>query len=93
MEVGDATESGDPALFDKLPIALGSQRAPAVARSIYHSLIELRKKYPCFENHQVTWLDNSDGNDVVSFMRSDDKDEFVVVINLSNRAAFRPRWK
>jgi glycosidase len=84
MEVGDATESGDPALFDKLPIVWDPKERPPL-REIYHSLIELRKKYPCFENHQVTWLDNSDGNDVVSFMRSDDKDEFVVVINLSNR--------
>lgn len=84
MEVGDATESGDPALFDKLPILWDPKERPPL-RQIYHSLIELRKKYPCFENHQVTWLHNSDENDVVSFMRSDDKDEFVVIINYSNR--------
>ncbi len=84
MEVGDATESGDPALFDKLPILWDPKERPPL-REIYHGLIELRKKYPCFENHQVTWLHNSDENDVVSFMRSDDKDEFVVVINFSNR--------
>ena len=84
MEAGDATESGDPALFDKLPILWDPKDRPPL-RNIYHGLIELRKRYPCFENHQVTWLHNSDENDVVSFMRSDDKDQFVVVINFSNR--------
>jgi glycosidase len=84
MEVGDATESGDPALFDKLPILWDPKDRPPL-RDIYHSLIELRKNYPCFENHQVTWLHNSDENDMVSFMRSDDKDTFVVLINFSNR--------
>jgi len=84
MEVGDATESGDPALFDKLPILWDPKDRPPL-REIYHSLIQLRKKYPCFENHQVQWLHNSDENDVVSFMRSDDKDQFVVVINFSSR--------
>lgn len=84
MEVGDATESGDPALFDKLPILWDPKDRPPL-RNIYHGLIELRKKYPCFENHQVTWLHNSDENDLVSFMRSDDKDQFVVVINFSSR--------
>ena len=84
MEAGDATESGDPALFEKLTIFWDPKDRPPLRR-IYRSLIDLRKKYPCFENHQVTWLHNSDENDVVSFMRSDDTNEFVVVINFSNR--------
>jgi glycosidase len=48
-------------------------------------LINLRKQYPCFENDRVAWLHNSDENNVVTFMRADDQDEFVVVINFSNR--------
>jgi cyclomaltodextrinase / maltogenic alpha-amylase / neopullulanase len=86
MEVGDATESGDPALFDKLSIGWHphqSERPPL--RDIYRALINLRKQYPCFENDRVAWLHNSDENDVVTFMRSDDTDEFIVVINFSNR--------
>ncbi|MDE3068781.1 MAG: alpha amylase C-terminal domain-containing protein, partial [Verrucomicrobiota bacterium] len=39
----------------------------------------------CFCNNQVTWLHNSDENDLVTFLRSDDRDGFVVVINFSNR--------
>jgi hypothetical protein len=33
----------------------------------------------------MVWLPNSDGASLVTFMRSDDKDEFVVAINFSNR--------
>jgi cyclomaltodextrinase len=84
MEAGDATESGDPALFDKLTIFWHPKDRPPL-RDVYHGLINLRKQYPCFCNNNVTWLHNSDENDVVSYVRSDDKDEFVVVINFSNR--------
>jgi glycosidase len=84
MEVGDATESGDPALFDKLTIFWHPKDRPPL-REIYHSLIDLRKQYACFRNNDVKWLRNSDENDVVSYLRSDDKDEVLVVINFSNR--------
>jgi glycosidase len=84
MEAGDATESGDPALFEKLTIFWHPKERPPL-RKIYRSLINLRKQYPCFENDRVAWLHNSVENSVVAFMRADDKDEFVVVINFSNR--------
>ena len=84
MEVGDATESGDPVLFDKLTVVWHPKGRPPL-RNIYRGLINLRKQYPCFENDRVAWLHNSDENNLVTFMRSDDKDEFVVVINFSNR--------
>jgi glycosidase len=84
MEAGDATESGDPALFDKLTIFWTPKDRPPL-RDIYHSLIELREQYPCFCDSDVTWLHNPNENDVVTFMRGDSKDQFVVVINFSNR--------
>jgi hypothetical protein len=34
----------------------------------------------------VTWLHNSDEANLATFMRHDDKDEFVVAINFSNRS-------
>ena len=84
MEVGDATESGDPALFEKLPIFWHPKDRPQVWET-YQSLISLRKRYPALREGQVDWLPNSDGLSLVTFMRSDDKDEFVVAINFSNR--------
>jgi glycosidase len=84
MEVGDATESGDPALFDKLTVFWHPKERPPL-RNIYRDLIRLRKQYACFRNGDVTWLRNSDEADVVTFMRADDRDQFVVIINFSNR--------
>jgi cyclomaltodextrinase / maltogenic alpha-amylase / neopullulanase len=84
MEAGDATESGDPALFEKMPIFWHSKDRPPF-RKVYKDLIRLRKEYPAFSNDRVIWLPNSDEADLVSFMRLDSKDEFVVLINFSNR--------
>lgn len=84
MEVGDATESGDPALFEKLPVFWNPKERPALRR-IYRELIQLRKTQAALHNDRLIWLPNSQANDVVSFLRLDDHDQFAVVINLSSR--------
>ena len=84
MEVGDATESGDPALFEKLPVFWHPKERPPL-REIYQGLIRLRQQYPAFCNDRVVWLRNSDEANLVTLMRLDNKDELVVVINFSNR--------
>jgi cyclomaltodextrinase len=84
MEVGDATESGDPALFEKLPVFWSPKDRPPL-REIYHGLIELRKQNAAFRNNRVIWVRNSDESSLVTLMRSDEHDEFVVVINFSSR--------
>ena len=86
MEVGDATESGDPALFDKLPIVWHPKERPPL-RNIYRDLIKLRKQSPAFRNNRVTWLKNADDKNVVTFLREGDNEQFLVAINLSNRPA------
>ena len=84
MEVGDATESGDPALFEKLPIFWAPKERPPF-RDIYRDLIKLRKDYPAFRDLGVNWLHNSDETNLITFVRADEKDEFLVAINFSNR--------
>ena len=84
MEAGDATESGDPALFEKMPVFWKPKERPPL-RDIYRDLIKLRKQHAAFRNDSVTWLRNSNEADLVTMMRRDDKDEFVVLINFSNR--------
>ncbi len=84
MEAGDATESGDPALFEKMPVFWHPKERPPI-REIYRGMLKLRSQYAPFRNERVIWLHNSDEADVVTLMRLDDKDEFVVVINFSNR--------
>ncbi|SPE55135.1 Alpha amylase catalytic region [Verrucomicrobia bacterium] len=84
MEAGDATESGDPALFEKLPIFWHPKDRPPL-REIYQGLIRLRHEHPAFRNDRVVWLPNSDEADLVTLLRSDDKEEFVTIVNFSNR--------
>ena len=84
MEVGDATESGGGALFDKLPIFWSPKDRPPLP-DIYHDLIQLRHQYAALRNSNVEWLHNSDETSLVTFLRADDKDELLVVINFSNR--------
>lgn len=100
MEVGDATESADPATFEKLPVFWTPGGRPPL-REIYRDLIKLRKQHAAFGNDEVVWLKNSGEDRVASYLRRDDKDEFLVLINLSshkaigkvelaNAAAFKP---
>jgi len=81
MEVGDATESADPALFEKLPVFWSPGGRPPL-REIYRNLIKLRKQYPAFDDDRVVWLQNTAPAEVVTILRKDDKDEFVILINL-----------
>lgn len=84
MEVGDATESGDPALFEKLPVFWKPKERPPL-RETYRDLIKLRRQYAPFRSDRLIWLRNSQEADVATFLRLDDRDEFVVVVNFSNR--------
>ncbi|MFM2081913.1 MAG: hypothetical protein RL380_604 [Verrucomicrobiota bacterium] len=84
MEVGDAAESGDPALFEKLPIFWNPKERPPL-RAIYRDLLKLRKTHPAFRTDSVTWLKNSAPENVLTFTRDDDHEEFLIVINLSSR--------
>jgi cyclomaltodextrinase / maltogenic alpha-amylase / neopullulanase len=84
MEVGDATESGGAALFDKRPVSWLPNDHPSL-REIYHDLIQLRHQYAALRNSRVDWLHNSDETRLLTFLRADDKDELLVVINFSNR--------
>jgi glycosidase len=84
MEGGDTTPSSGGALFDKRNISWRSKEHPKL-RSIYHDLIQLRHQYAAFCNSRVDWLHNSDETNLVTFLRTDDKDELLVAINFSNR--------
>jgi cyclomaltodextrinase len=84
MEVGDTTESGDPALFYRLPIFWPIvKRRPEFPR-FYQQFIALRKNHTALTRGSVEWLNNSDPARVVTFTRRDDAEEILVAINFSN---------
>ena len=84
MEVGDTAESGDPALFEKVPVFWAPKQRENF-RATYQRLIALRRTHPAFRRDEVVWLGNSALQNVVSYLRRDVQEEFVVVINFSNR--------
>jgi glycosidase len=84
MEVGNATESADPALFERMPVFWHPSGRPPL-HDIYRNLIKLRKQSPALYNGDVVWLENTASGEIISFLRQDEKDQFLVMINLSSR--------
>ena len=84
MEVGDATESTAPALFETRKIEWEPVGRPPV-RDLYRSLISFRKENKAMTSGDLIWLQNSRNREVVSFLRKAEGQEVLVVINFSNR--------
>jgi glycosidase len=84
MEVGDTTESGAPALFERMPIFWQiAERRPEFPR-FYQQIIALRRAHPALRNADVEWLRNSDEARVVAYLRRTADEEILVAINFSN---------
>ena len=88
MEVGDTTESGAPALFEKLPVFWPiAERRPEFAR-FYKQVMALRRASGALRSGTVEWLHNSDESRVVTYVRRTADEEVLVAINFSNRPFF-----
>jgi len=88
MEVGDTTESGAPALFEKLPIFWSiAARRPEFPR-FYQQMIALRRSSEALRRGSLEWLKNSDDSHVLTYLRKAGSEEVLVAINLSNRPFF-----
>ena len=88
MEVGDTTESGAPALFEKLPVFWPiAERRPEFP-SFYKQVMALRRSSSALRRGSVEWLRNSDESRVVTYLRRAPDEEVLVAINFSNRPFF-----
>jgi cyclomaltodextrinase len=88
MEVGDTTESGAPALFEKLPVFWPiAERRPEFPR-FYKQIMALRRSSNALRRGSVEWLKNSDESRIVSYLRRSPEEEMLVAINFSNRPFF-----
>ena len=88
MEVGDTTESGAPALFEKLPVFWPiAERRPEFPR-FYKQMIALRQSSNALRRGSLEWLANSDEARVLTFVRRTPEEEVIVAINFSNRPFF-----
>jgi glycosidase len=85
MEVGDTTESGAPALFEKLPIYWPTAERRREFPAFYKQIIALRRSSNALRRGSLEWLKNSDESRVVSYSRRHENEAVVVVINFSNQ--------
>jgi glycosidase len=84
MEVGDTTESGAPALFEKMPVFWAiSERRPEFPR-FYQQMIALRRTHEALRRGDVEWVRNSDEARVLSYLRRTRNEEILVAVNFSN---------
>ena len=88
MEAGDTTESGYPALFEKLPIFWQSEVRRPEFPKFYKSMIELRKNSIALRRGDLTWLKNSDESRILTFKRTSAGEEIVVAINMTSQPFF-----
>ena len=84
MEVGDATQSRDPALFEPQKIFWGAEKWHPEYPKFYAFMTALRHNHPALQQGATTWLHNSNEQQVVTYLRSAGSEEFLIAVNLSN---------
>jgi cyclomaltodextrinase / maltogenic alpha-amylase / neopullulanase len=85
MEAGDTTESGAPALFEKLPVFWPiAERRPNFL-PFYKQLIAIRKAHPALQQGETEWVRNGAPERVLTFFRRAAGEEYFVAINVSNQ--------
>ena len=85
MEVGDTTESGAPALFEKLPVFWPiAERRPNFL-PFYKQLIAMRRSHPALQQGETEWVRNGAPERVLTFFRRAAGEEYFVAINVSNQ--------
>ena len=88
MEAGDTTESGAPALFEKLPVFWAiAERRPEFPK-LYAQMIALRRSYAALQQGATVWIHNADPDRILTFYRRDAGEEFLIAINCSSRPFF-----
>ena len=89
MEVGDTTESGFPALFEKMPIFWDIKvRRPEFPR-FYEAMMKLRANSSALRRGETVWLKNSDEDRDFNFCPAfSGNEEILVAINMTNAPFF-----
>jgi glycosidase len=85
MEIGDTTESGGPALGERLPIFWEvGERRPAF-QVAFRALIGLRRARPALRRGETLWVPSSAPERVVAFVRRGGGEDVLVAVNLSSQ--------
>ena len=84
MEVGDSTQSRAPALFEPQKIFWGAAEWHPEYPKFYAFMTALRREHPALQQGATIWLHNSNEQHVVTYLRREGSEEFLIAINLSN---------
>ncbi len=84
MEVGDATPSTGPALFERVPIFWPSGGVERAFPEFYKTMIPLRESSPALRHGDLVWIHNSDEDHVVTYLRRSPEETVLVAVNLRN---------
>ena len=84
MEVGDTTESGFPALFEKMPIFWDIKVRRPEFPAFYEGMTKLRANSNALRRGETIWVKNSDEDRVLTFVRRAGNEEVLVAINMTN---------
>ena len=92
QEIGDATPYGakyypEKSYRDNGAIIWGAQGLPhqQELRDWYKKLIAIRKNEPVLRSGKTLWLATDHPQDIIAFLRCNDKEEILTIINVSNR--------
>lgn len=85
MEIGDTTESGAPALFEKMPIFWAFAERRKEFAVFYKKMMALRRSSMALRRGTLEWVRNSDESRVVTFVRRAGNEKVLVAINFSSR--------
>ena len=88
MEVGDTTESGFPALFEKMPVYWDIKVRRPEFPKFYEEMIKLRANSIALRRGETVWLKNSDEERILTFVRRSAGEEILVAINMTNAPFF-----
>jgi len=88
MEVGDASESGDPALFENIKVVWQIANRRPYQATFFPQMVALRKAHPALQQGETEWLHNSAQDRVVTYLRrggGEKGEEFFIAVNFSNQ--------
>lgn len=64
------------------------EKSIEAAEAFYKKLFAMRASEPALTSGSVVWIDNTEPDSVLSFLRKQGNDEVLVILNLSNRQVY-----
>jgi glycosidase len=61
------------------------RKVPEETLAKFKRLFAIRNQYPALQSGELTWINNTEPDNVLSFLRTKDTERILVVLNLSNR--------